>query len=486
MFKVKYLVVIMLIIVIASSIMSINMINVYSATNQFRGVNWADQRDNFQRGNLYLSGLSSSDTYSSAATVADKIVGQFVSKLGANSVRMPINETTVNGSYWSTYTGAIDTALNYGKVILCWWSPTRGVPVSMSDWWNMWTTVVNKYGSNPNCYFEIINEPNMYNATDLCNLYNEWVNTRFTSVPKERIILDGTYLAQGVSDVGRDSRLSNCLLGVHEYTMFVGNPYTSEAQWQSHFQSYVGNYASRTVCTEWGYPNSPGSKNGTYYNYIDYNASSGGSNYFYYYARGISKQLHSWGMGSFYWPGLRDADWYSMTTRSGSGSNINLSIPNSSGLYWLQYAWSNEPTSNPSTTQTPSSYVRLRNVSTGLYIDGTGSTSNGSNCYQNSSSESNNQKWNIINSGDYVMIQNSATGLYLDGMGRTSNGAICCQWSNSGSSNQQWIQETSGGNFKFKNRATGLYLDGMGYTNNGSNLCQWSNSSSTNQQWQIQ
>ena len=35
-----------------------------ATTNQFRGVNWADPRDNFQSGVLYVSGLSSSDTYS--------------------------------------------------------------------------------------------------------------------------------------------------------------------------------------------------------------------------------------------------------------------------------------------------------------------------------------------------------------------------------------------------------------------------------------
>ena len=38
----------------------------WATTNQFRGVNWADPRDNFQSGIIYISGLSSSDTYSSA------------------------------------------------------------------------------------------------------------------------------------------------------------------------------------------------------------------------------------------------------------------------------------------------------------------------------------------------------------------------------------------------------------------------------------
>jgi hypothetical protein len=146
---------------------------------------------------------------------------------------------------------------------------------------------------------------------------------------------------------------------------------------------------------------------------------------------------------------------------------------------------SNSPITTPTTTP-ESSYVRLRNVATGLYIDGMGSTSNGSNACQWSDSNSNNQQWTIANSGEYVMIKNRVTGLYLDGMGNTSNGSVCGQWSNSGSTNQQWIQDKTGSNVRFKNCATGLYLDGMGSTSNGSNLCQWSNSGSNNQQWQIE
>ena len=81
-----------------------------ATTNQFRGVNWADPRDNFQSGVVYVSGLSSSDTYASASATGTSVMTQFVSKLGANAVRMPINEATVS-SYWGTYTGAIDAVL---------------------------------------------------------------------------------------------------------------------------------------------------------------------------------------------------------------------------------------------------------------------------------------------------------------------------------------------------------------------------------------
>ena len=100
------------------SLVCLGTSNASAATNQFRGVNWADARDNFQPGIIYVSGLSSSDTYASASTVTDRVVGQFRSLLGTNSTKLPINEATVS-QYWSTYTGAIDMALSKWWVDAC-------------------------------------------------------------------------------------------------------------------------------------------------------------------------------------------------------------------------------------------------------------------------------------------------------------------------------------------------------------------------------
>lgn len=154
----------------------------HASTSQYRGVNWADQRDNFVNGVLYVSGLGSSDTYSSAAATANQVVGQMYSITGANTVRMPINEPTVS-TYWSTYTGAIDTALTKGKVILAYWAYTGGKPTSTSGFNQMWDTVVAKYGSNSNAYFEVINEPYGYGTGDLDNFYNAWL-ARYPGVPR--------------------------------------------------------------------------------------------------------------------------------------------------------------------------------------------------------------------------------------------------------------------------------------------------------------
>jgi MYXO-CTERM domain-containing protein len=319
---------------------SLGATRAWATTNQFRGVNWADPGDNFQSGVLHIAGLSSSDTYSSALATGTAVMSQFVSKLGANAVRLPINEATVSG-YWSTYTGAIDAVLAKGSVILCYWDSAKtNKPPDMNAFWAMWKTVTDKYGANPNAYFEIFNEPNMYSTTDLISLYSSWL-AQYPTIPQSRVILDGTGNAQNVPNIGASTVLSGCLLAVHDYSFFGSDTWTTESQWVSQFKGEVGNYADRTVCTEWGGPMSPGSKNNVSYGSLDYSKTP--TNYFEAYIRGMSSQLRAWNMGSFYWVGLKDGDWYSMTTRSGTGSSTVLSVPNQSGLAQLQNAWTGAP-----------------------------------------------------------------------------------------------------------------------------------------------
>jgi hypothetical protein len=438
-----------------------------ASTAGFRGVNWADARDNFVNGVLYVSGLTSADTYSSAAATANQVVGQLYSITGANTVRMPINEPTVSG-YWNTYTGAIDAALGKGKVILAYWAYTGGKPQDTGRFQQMWDKVIAKYGSNPNAYFEVINEPHGYGTGDLNNFYNAWL-ARYPSVPRGRVILDGAGLAQNVPAVGGDHRLDGTLLAVHDYSFFAG--YESETEWADHIGGYIGAYADRTIATEWGGPMSPGSKNGVHYNTIDYSIPSG--SFFADYVRGVSAKLRSLGMGSVYWPGLRDGDWYSMTTRSGT----QLTLTNPTGLTRLQYAWG---VGNGGGT-----YVRIVNAATGLYIDGMGRTSGASAGQASGDPGRYDQQWVIENSGNKVRIKNRATGLYLDGAGRTANGSAVSQSAGSGSASQQWSVVTDADNVRIRNGATGEYLDGMGRTTSGADVGQYDGSSSTNQRWRI-
>ncbi|MEV6825469.1 RICIN domain-containing protein [Amycolatopsis sp. NPDC051102] len=455
-------------VVLAGGLLAAGPPQAQASTAGFRGVNWADARDNFVNGVLYVSGLSSSDTHASAAATADQLVGGMYAITGANTVRMPINEPTVAG-YWDTYTGAIDAALAKGRVILAYWAYSGGKPASTAGFQQMWDKVVGKYGANPNAYFEVINEPYAYSAGDLDNFYDAWL-TRYPQVPRARVVLDGTGDAQNVPAVGADHRLDGTLLAAHDYSFFAG--YESETEWANHLGGYIGAYADRTIVTEWGGPMGPGSKNGVHYDPIDYSIPSG--SFFADYIRGVSAKLRSLGVGSVYWPGLRDGDWYSLTTRTGT----QLSLVNQSGLTRLQYAWG---IGNGGGT-----YVRIVNAATGLYVDGLGRTAGGSTAGQASGDASRlDQQWTVENYGNRVRIKNRATGLYLDGAGRTANGAAVSQYADSGSANQQWSVVTDANNVRIRNAATGEYLDGAGRTSSGADLGQYGDSGSTNQQWRI-
>lgn len=310
-------------------------VNSFAVTSQFRGVNWADKRDNFVSDVLVLSGLSLSDNYQSASVVAERVIGQFQELLGTNSVRMPVNEPTILNAF-DMYSGALDVALKHGRLVMGYWGPSQpSGPKNMDDWWKMWGKLVEKYGDHPNAYFEIMNEPHMYNKDQLRNLYAEWIQ-KFSKVPRDHIILDGSGMAQNVPDIADDSRFNGCLFAVHEYT-FWNMSIDTEEGWKNSFKWKVGKYADRTVCTEWGGAMAPGEKAGVYYNTMDYNQQP--TNYFMAYIRGMSDQLREWEMGSFYWPGLRDGDWYSMTKRSGEGANIKLEVVNQSGLDRMHMAW---------------------------------------------------------------------------------------------------------------------------------------------------
>ena len=320
---------------IAAICIALLTVNSFAVTSQFRGVNWADKRDNFVSDVLVLSGLSLSDNYQSASVVAERVIGQFQELLGTNSVRMPVNEPTILNAF-DMYSGALDVALKHGRLVMGYWGPSQpSGPSNMDNWWKMWGKLVEKYGEHPNAYFEIMNEPHMYNKDQLRNLYAEWIQ-KFPKVPRDHIILDGSGMAQNVPDIADDSRFEGCLFAVHEYT-FWNMSITTEQGWRNSFKGKVGKYADRTVCTEWGGAMAPGDKAGVHYETMDYNSAP--TNYFMAYIRGMSDQLREWEMGSFYWPGLRDGDWYSMTKRSGEGANIKLEVVNQSGLDRMHMAW---------------------------------------------------------------------------------------------------------------------------------------------------
>ncbi len=93
-----------------------------AGTNDFRGVNWADPRDNYADDEVVPSGLSTTDDYGTTYRKTTGIVGEFRNELKANTIRLPINPSSVGTTWWSSYRGAIDASVASGfKVILSYW-----------------------------------------------------------------------------------------------------------------------------------------------------------------------------------------------------------------------------------------------------------------------------------------------------------------------------------------------------------------------------
>src|SRR3954471_5458710 len=74
-----------------------------AVTSQFRGVNWADTRDNFLYDENVPIGLSKSDSYATTYTKATAILKGF-QNLGSNTIRFGINPQTTASSWWGSLT----------------------------------------------------------------------------------------------------------------------------------------------------------------------------------------------------------------------------------------------------------------------------------------------------------------------------------------------------------------------------------------------
>lgn len=307
-----------------------------ASTRAFAGVNWADARDNFQSGWVIPDALSASDSYSTVQTKANEILSGFQNNLGANTVRLPINPPSVAQSWWGSYTAAFDTAFSKGmKVVIAYWSNNNGQ--IDSNFWTMWTTVVNKYGSNGNAYFEIMNEPHGYTASQWTNLAAQWLST-YPNVAQSRVIVDGTGYSDSLSAVGADSRLKNCLLSLHIYPDWHKID-TTENAWKTELENHLAGYDSRAIVTEFGAPMTSGTGySGPVLNYnIGENNING--NLYIAFMYGVPNQIRADNMGAIYWAGLKDGDSYRMENLNGSGTNLSLSNSNASGRVQLRWAW---------------------------------------------------------------------------------------------------------------------------------------------------
>ncbi|MFE2431670.1 cellulase family glycosylhydrolase [Streptomyces sp. NPDC059373] len=299
-------------------------------TSQFKGVNWADPRDNFANDPLVLSGLSLSDSHATTYKKASRIIAAFHANLGANTVRLPINPYTVNGSYWHSYRAVIDAATRlHFKVIVSYWEGADTARDGLIDdnaaFWRMWTTVTRAYTANERVYFEPMNEPHGYTPAQWADIAAQWIDT-FPAVPRDRIFVSGSGYNDSVVSVCADPRLKGTYLSLHHYGFWGNRTYD---EWTTDLKSRLGDCAWRTVADEFGASMTTG---------LDYNGPNAGNNEISFIQADTDafRALH---MGSVYWPGLRTGDTYSMETLTGSPSTPWLKTTNPSGADRLAWAW---------------------------------------------------------------------------------------------------------------------------------------------------
>jgi endoglucanase len=445
-----------------------------AATSDFRGVNWADIRDNFVDDTLVLGGLSTSDSYATTQARANGILAGFQNNLGANTVRMPVNYPTVGGSYWASYTGAIDAATAKGmRVILSYWeaaSSRDGTVDNTTQFWSMWQTIVSKYGGNSLVYFEPMNEPYGYSDDGWKNVAAQWLST-YPNVPRARIIVSGAGYNQRLTTIGSDSRFDGTLISRHIYQFFDTGRATEDA-WRESLRTSVGAYASRVVITEWGAVMTDGR---------NYDAPAT-TDTFIPFIRGVAAEARAEGLGTVYWPGVRPNDTYRLQTITGSGTNLSLTTTSASGRDQLRYSWGLDGGAN-----VPTAHYRITARNSGKVLDVVGqSITDNAEVKQYTWNSGGNQQWAFEDVGSgYYRIVNRYSGRCLNVAGSsTADGANIIQYACGGGANEQWKMQATGSYFQLVARHSGKCLDVVAAgTADGVDIDQYTCGTGTNQQW---
>ena len=416
-----------------------------AGTREFRGVNWADPRDNYAADEVVPSGLSTADDYATTYRKATQTVQEFKHDLRADTVRLPINPSSVGTAWWQSYQGAIDAAVDNGfKVILSYWEANDAKDGRVDDlarFNTMWDTVVGRYADNPRVYFEPMNEPFGYSLSEWVDVTSSWL-ARHSDVPRGRVVISGTGYNDNVTGVGAAPQLQGTLLSLHYYG-FWGS-WTDEA----------------------GSPMTVG---------LNYGNHEG--NVYTSYLGALTRTARDQGMGIVYWPGLRDGDSYSMTTRTADG---NLQVNSESGLAQLQWGWGllkTEPVND--LPPAPPGEV-LRGVGSGRCVDVPGfSTSNGTALDLWDCNGGGNQSWNWTTQKQLTVYGNKCMTIGGDG---ASAGSPVIITDCTGAANQAWqlnpdLSVTSVAD-------PGLCLDAAGAgTGNGTGVDVWYCNGQSNQQW---
>ncbi len=307
--------------------------------SQFKGVNWADPRDNFVTGPVVPTGLSTADSYSTVYLKAWRILHEFRSDTGANTVRLPVNPYSVGTAWWKSYRAVVDAATRSGfKVILSYWEGSDAAKDGKVDdpaaWSTMWNTLTNTYKKNNRVYFEPMNEPFGYSGSDWVSLVTTWVTTYAQQgIPRDRMFVSGTGYNDHVNAVCKIAALDGTYVSQHFYGYWATHTY---AGWVADFSKRLGDQScsQRTVLDEFGSPMTNG---------FDYRASATASdpdtNNYVAYLQATTDTVRTRHMGAVYWPGLRAGDSYSLETLTGWGTHLHLVVNDPTGVDLLRWAW---------------------------------------------------------------------------------------------------------------------------------------------------
>ncbi|WP_433019863.1 ricin-type beta-trefoil lectin domain protein [Kribbella sp. CA-294648] len=327
-----------------------------ASTREFRGVNWADPRDNYASDEVVPSGLSTADGYAATYRKATGIVGEFRKELKANTIRLPINPSSVGTDWWKSYRGAIDAATGQGfKVILSYWEANDakdGRVDNPAAYDAMWSTVVAAYGKNPRVYFEPMNEPFGYSLDEWVSLTSSWL-AKHKYVPRGRVVISGTGYNDNVTGVGAAAALKGTLLSLHFYGFW--DDATTEQEWLDNLRPRIGEYGWRTIIDEAGSPMTIG---------LNYGNHEGNVSTAYFGA--LTQVAREQGMGVVYWPGLRTGDSYSLTTLVGTS---DLTVNSASGLAQLHWGWGLLKTEPVNDLPPAPPGEQLRGVASGRCLD---------------------------------------------------------------------------------------------------------------------
>jgi hypothetical protein len=436
-------------------------------TRDFRGVNWADPRDNYAADEVVPSGLSKTDSYATTYRKATGIVSEFRKELKANTIRLPINPSSVGTQWWKSYQAAIDASVRQGnKVILSYWEANDAKDGRVDDpkaYNAMWDTVVRTYRHNPKVYFEPMNEPFGYSLDEWVSLTSTWLK-RHSDVPRKRVVISGTGYNDNVTGVGAAKELKGTLLSLHFYGFWGSD--TTEAAWLANLQPRIGEYGWRTIIDEAGSPMTTG---------LNYGNHEG--NIYTSYLGALTQTARAQQMGLVYWPGLRNGDAYSMTTQVGPR---DLTVNSESGLAQLQWGWGllkKEPTNDD--PPAPPGEV-LRGVASNRCVDVPGySTTSGTALDLWDCNAGGNQSWNWTADKQLTVYGNKCLALGGDGASAGSPAVIAdC----TGAANQKWELNADLSVTSVLNPDLCLDAAGAG-TGNGTSVDVWHCNGETNQQW---